>query len=190
MEQVVLQHPEYRGRTITIVAGDLTKETVDVIVNAANAQLAGGSGVDGAIHRAGGSEIMEECEAIRSYRGPLQGGEAVETTAGNLHARHVIHTAGPIYRDGKNGERQHLADCYANSLALALELGARSVSFPAISTGAYGYPFTDGIEVALEQMRDFLVSRNAPKTFSCRLVLIGEGKAREAIAIARKVLGS
>ncbi|MCB2155783.1 macro domain-containing protein [bacterium] len=190
MEEIVFHHPEFPGRSITIVAGDITKEKVDVIVNAANAQLAGGGGVDGAIHRAGGPEIMEECEAIRSHRGPLQGGEAVETTAGNLPAKHVIHTAGPIYRDGKKGEREHLEMNYANSLVLANELGAKSVAFAAISTGVYGYPFDEAIEVALTQMRDFLISKNAPERFACRLMLFGESKARDAVSVARRVLGN
>ena len=190
MEVIVFQHPEHRGRTITIVAGDITKEKAGAIVNAANAQLTGGGGVDGAIHRAGGPEIMEECEAIRSHCGSLKGGEAVETTGGNLPAKHVIHTAGPIYRDGNRGERQHLEDNYANSLALAKELGVRSVAFAAISTGVYGYPFDEAIEVALTQMRDFLISKDAPCEFACRLVLLGEDKARQCVQIANRLLGN
>jgi O-acetyl-ADP-ribose deacetylase (regulator of RNase III) len=116
----------------------------------------GGGGVDGAIHRAGGPTILEECRRIRERRGPLPPGEAVITGGGRLPARHVIHTVGPIWRGGGEGEPATLARCYANSLALASEHGLQSIAFPSISTGAFGYPVDDAAEVALRAVRDTL----------------------------------
>jgi O-acetyl-ADP-ribose deacetylase len=137
------------GRVIVKV-GDLTKEEVDAIVNAANAGLLGGSGVDGAIHAAGGPTILDECRVVRASRYPqgLPTGKAVITSGGSLPARHVIHTVGPIY--GSNGDRdaELLADCYINSLLLAAEHGFRTISFPSISTGVYGYPKNQAAAVA------------------------------------------
>ncbi len=133
------------GTTISCVRGDITEQQVDAIVNAANAQLAGGSGVDGAIHRAGGPSIMAECRAI----GGCPTGQAVRTTAGDLPAEHVIHTVGPIWRGGSDGEPDSLASAYAASLKAAAECGARSIAYPSISTGAYGYPKPSAAAIAL-----------------------------------------
>lgn len=140
--------------------GDITEEEVDVIVNAANSGLAGGGGVDGAIHRAGGPEIMEACRVIRAERGhpPCPAGQAVITPAGRLKARFVVHAVGPIYDDGKSGEPETLRDCYWNALSLAVENQARSVAFPSISTGAYRYPIRLAARVAVDTVRSFVQS--------------------------------
>ena len=146
-----------RGR-IELHRGDITRETTDAIVNAANSSLLGGGGVDGAIHRAGGPAILEDCKRIRGERGELPAGEAVVTTAGRLPCRRVIHTVGPVWRGGTQGEPQTLARCYRNSLALAAEEGLDSVAFPSISTGAYGYPVARAAEVALTAVADVLTA--------------------------------
>ena len=127
---------------VEVVVGDITAQSVDAIVNAANSTLLGGGGVDGAIHAKGGPKILEACRELRRTRFPrgLPTGEAVLTTGGQLPARHAIHTVGPITGIGKEPEAAMLAACYRNSLALAVEHGLRSIAFPAISTGAYGYP--------------------------------------------------
>ena len=132
----------YLSGKIQVVVGDITKQNVHVIVNAANSTLLGGGGVDGAIHATGGPQILEACREIRRTRFPkgLPTGAAVLTTGGRLPARHVIHTVGPIAGIGKEPDAAKLAACYRNSLALAAEHGLRSIAFPAISTGAYGYP--------------------------------------------------
>ncbi|MFH1429093.1 MAG: O-acetyl-ADP-ribose deacetylase [Candidatus Margulisiibacteriota bacterium] len=137
--------------TLQIARGDITKETVDAIVNAANSALAGGGGVDGAIHRAGGPEIMAEC---RQYDG-CPTGQAVITTGGNLPAKYVIHTVGPRYR-GTEQDPILLSDCYRNSLQLAVENGIKSISFPSISTGIYGYPIKLAAPIAVTTVKDFL----------------------------------
>jgi O-acetyl-ADP-ribose deacetylase (regulator of RNase III) len=140
--------------TITLVHGDITTRAVDAIVNAANSSLMGGGGVDGAIHRRGGSAILEECRRIRENQYPdgLPAGLAVATTAGNLPARWVIHTVGPVYSAGE--DRSHvLASCHAESLRIADALGARTVAFPAISTGIYGYPLELAAPIAIESVR-------------------------------------
>ncbi|HUQ28114.1 MAG TPA: O-acetyl-ADP-ribose deacetylase [Usitatibacter sp.] len=135
---------------ITLKAGDLTREDVDAIVNAANSSLMGGGGVDGAIHRAGGPAILAECRRIRETTHPrgLPTGEAVITTGGLLPARHVIHTVGPIYGQHGGDEPKLLAACYENSIALAARHGLATIAFPAISTGVYGYPKDEAAEVA------------------------------------------
>src|SRR5512141_3248026 len=125
---------------LSIIQGDLTKQATDAIVNAANSSLMGGGGVDGAIHRAGGPAILEECKKIVARQGPLPPGQAVITTGGNLKAKFVIHTVGPIWHSGNSGEAELLASAYRESLNLAAQESLRSVSFPSISTGAYGYP--------------------------------------------------
>ncbi len=131
--------------TISLVRGDITEQHVDAIVNAANAQLAGGSGVDGAIHRAGGPTIMAECRAI----GGCPTGKAVRTTAGDLPSKYVIHAVGPIWRGGGHGEPDLLASAYTASLEAAAAAGARTIAFPSISTGAYGYPKASAADIAL-----------------------------------------
>jgi O-acetyl-ADP-ribose deacetylase (regulator of RNase III) len=141
---------------LSLIRGDITKQETDAIVNAANSSLMGGGGVDGAIHRAGGPEILEECKVIRSERGPLPAGRAVITTGGNLKAGSVIHTVGPIWHGGDSSEPDLLASAYRESLKLAIENRLSSVSFPSISTGAYGYPVEMAAKVALEAVISFL----------------------------------
>lgn len=140
--------------TIHLVQGDITGEAADAIVNAANSSLLGGGGVDGAIHRRGGPEILAECRRLRAerYVDGLPTGRAVATTAGNLNARWVIHTVGPVW--SRSEDRSHLlASCYRESLRVADELGATTVAFPAISTGIYGWPLDDGARIAVETVR-------------------------------------
>jgi O-acetyl-ADP-ribose deacetylase (regulator of RNase III) len=138
------------GKTIEFQGpADITRETTDAIVNAANSSLLGGGGVDGAIHRAGGPAILAECRQIVSKIGSLPAGEAVITTGGRLTAKHVIHTVGPIYRDGEHGEAEKLASCHRESIRLADEHALKSLSFPAISTGAYGYPVSEAAPIAI-----------------------------------------
>jgi O-acetyl-ADP-ribose deacetylase len=143
---------------VCVVVGDITKEDVEAIVNAANTSLLGGDGVDGAIHRAGGPEILAECREIRRTRFPegLPTGEAVITTAGKLPALYVIHTVGPIFGEEHGKEAELLANCYHNSLTLAVEKNLTSVAFPAISTGVYGYPPEKAAEVASRTIENFL----------------------------------
>lgn len=140
---------------VTVVEGDITQQDVDAVVNAANSSLMGGGGVDGAIHRRGGPAILEECRRLRRERFPggLPTGEAVATTAGDLPARWVIHTVGPVYAKGEDRSAL-LASCHTASLRLADELGARTVAFPAISTGVYGYPAEEAAPVAVGAVRD------------------------------------
>lgn len=143
---------QVNGTTISLVKGDITLEETDAIVNAANSALAGGGGVDGAIHRAGGPAIMEECRKI----GGCPTGSAVITTGGRLKARYVIHTVGPIYNDGAHGEPDLLRSAYCSSLNLALGKGLKSISFPSISTGAYGYPVEEASKIAISATIEFI----------------------------------
>lgn len=148
-----------RGKTkIRVIQGDITNQETDAIVNAANSSLLGGGGVDGAIHRRGGPRILEECKKIRATEWPngLPTGKAVITTGGNLRAKHVIHTVGPVWSHGKRGEPDLLAEAYRNSLQLAVSRELRSISFPSISTGAYGYPIEEASRVALKTTKEFL----------------------------------
>jgi O-acetyl-ADP-ribose deacetylase len=142
---------KFNQTLIELVLGDITRENTDAIVNAANSRLAGGAGVDGAIHRAGGPAIMAQCRQI----GNCPTGQAVITTGGNLNARYVIHTVGPIYRNGTQGEAGLLASAYENSLKLACKKGLQSISFPAISCGVYGYPIHEAAHLALKTCVDF-----------------------------------
>jgi O-acetyl-ADP-ribose deacetylase (regulator of RNase III) len=144
------------GRAILLVEGDITRIEADVIVNAANSALAGGGGVDGAIHRAAGPEIMRELDRIRKQIGRCPTGDAVVTGAGRLRARYVFHTVGPIYRDGQHGEPELLASCYRTCLRLADERGAASIAFPAISTGVYGYPLASAASIAVRETVEHL----------------------------------
>lgn len=144
------------GTRLSLIQGDITTQTTDAIVNAANSSLMGGGGVDGAIHRAGGPAILEECRQIVSRQGRLPAGEAVVTGGGNLQAKYVIHTVGPIWRGGHSGEPQLLAGAYSESLQLAVNKGMKSLSFPSISTGAYGYPAEQAAVIALGAVIDFL----------------------------------
>lgn len=143
---------------IEIIRGDITKVDVDAIVNAANSSLLGGGGVDGAIHRAGGPEILEACRKIVAKQGGCRTGEAVITTGGKLPARFVIHTVGPIWHDGKNQEEIKLADCYRNSLRLAADNGCKSIAFPNISTGVYGFPKKEAAKIAIRTVNEFLLA--------------------------------
>jgi O-acetyl-ADP-ribose deacetylase (regulator of RNase III) len=157
-----------------MVTGDLTTQNVDAIVNAANSTLLGGGGVDGAIHHAGGPAILEECREIRRTKYPngLPIGEAVITTGGNLPARFVIHTVGPIYGRESGAEAELLASCYRNCLSLAAENGLNSIAFPAISTGAFGYPALEAGRIAGATIAAFL--REAEKPRTVRLVSFTE----------------
>jgi len=141
---------------LTLIQGDITRQATDAIVNAANSSLMGGGGVDGAIHRAGGPAILEECKEIVARQGRLPTGKAVITTGGDLKAKHVIHTVGPIWHGGDRGEADLLASAYKESLTLAVTSGLKTVSFPSISTGAYGYPVDSAAEVALQTVVKFL----------------------------------
>ena len=144
---------------LSIIQGDIIKQATDAIVNAANSSLMGGGGVDGAIHRAGGPAILEECKQIVSRQGRLPTGKAVITTGGNLKARFVIHTVGPIWRGGNKGEPELLASAYQESLKVAAENNLNSISFPSISTGAYGYPTAEAAKVAISTVASFLKER-------------------------------
>lgn len=141
---------------IEVLQGDITKIATDVIVNAANTSLLGGGGVDGAIHRAGGPAILDECRKIRARQGSLKVGEAVYTTAGNLPAKYVIHTAGPVWNGGNNSEAELLEASYYNSLKLVVELDCYSITFPNISTGIYGFPKEQAATIAVNTVCGFL----------------------------------
>ncbi|MBW3625388.1 MAG: O-acetyl-ADP-ribose deacetylase [Armatimonadetes bacterium] len=156
----------------TLVEGDITHQDTDAIVNAANTRLMGGSGVDGAIHRAGGPVIMQECKAYIREHGSLPVGEAMMTTGGQLHARYVIHTVGPFWHGGEHGEPEKLASCYRNSLRLALDHGLKTVAFPSISTGVYRYPMDRAARIALGTIRDFCEEHSGLE--EVRMVLFGE----------------
>jgi O-acetyl-ADP-ribose deacetylase (regulator of RNase III) len=153
------------GRLI-VTTGDITRMNTEAIINAANSSLMGGGGVDGAIHRAGGPAILEACRQIRRSRYPdgLPTGEAVATTGGDLPARYVIHTVGPVWHGGGSGEAEKLASCYRRSLEEAAALSLKDVAFPAISTGIYGYPKDKAAGIAFAAIRDFLDSSNLPQT--------------------------
>lgn len=138
---------------IELQKGDITKLKVDAIVNAANSSLLGGGGVDGAIHRAGGPEILEECQKIRTRQGGCEVGEAVITTAGKLNAKFVIHTVGPIWKGGNSHEAEKLSLCYLNSLKIASEYHLKTIAFPNISTGIYGYPVEEAANIAINTVR-------------------------------------
>jgi O-acetyl-ADP-ribose deacetylase (regulator of RNase III) len=141
---------------IELIKGDITKIQVDAIVNAANTSLLGGGGVDGAIHKAGGKAILEDCQKIRSKQGGCKVGEAVITTAGKLPAKFVIHTVGPVWNDGNSNEENLLMLAYSNSLKLALEKEVNSISFPNISTGIYKFPKQKAAQIAIQTVSDFL----------------------------------
>lgn len=169
----------FGNTVIETVQGDITKEQVDAIVNAANKTLLGGGGVDGAIHRAGGPAILEECRALHG----CNTGDAKITTGGNLPARYVIHTVGPVYRDGRQGEPELLASCYRRSLEVACENGVHSIAFPAISCGVYGYPVPAAAAVAINTVKQFLQEHD--EITRVRFVLFGDDTCR----IFEKALG-
>jgi O-acetyl-ADP-ribose deacetylase len=141
------------GKLLTLVIGDITRIPVDAIVNAANSALSGGGGVDGAIHRAGGPQIMQELEVIRTEIGGCKTGDAVATSAGNLPAKYIFHAVGPVYHGGQHGEAELLRNCYRRAFELANERKVQSMSFPAISTGIYGYPIEQAALIALDEIQ-------------------------------------
>jgi O-acetyl-ADP-ribose deacetylase (regulator of RNase III) len=147
---------------LALVQGDITRQKTEAIVNAANASLMGGGGVDGAIHRAGGPSILDECRKIVAQIGRLATGKAVITRGGNLDAKYVIHTVGPVWHGGKRGEAELLASAYRESLKLAVAYKLKSLSFPSISTGVYGYPVTEAAGVALAAVASFLKENPTP----------------------------
>lgn len=167
---------------LELVEGDITQQDTEAIVNAANEQLRVGGGVDGAINRAGGPKIQEEARKI----GRCPTGQAVITTGGDLKARHVIHTVGPIYRDGHQGEPELLASAYRESLKIASARGIKSLAFPSLSTGVYGYPVPDAARVALKTVKDYLVQH--PEIELVRFVLFGK-PTFEAFAAALQEIG-
>lgn len=164
--------------TLSLVEGDITKQDTDAIVNAANKSLRGGGGVDGAIHRAGGSIILDECIQI----GGCETGEAVITSGGNLNAGYVIHTVGPVYRDGLHGEAALLANAYKNCLKLTSSKSLKSIAFPSISTGAYRYPLEQAAEIALKTAISYLNENSDIELI--RFVLFGQ----KALEVYEKVL--
>lgn len=145
---------KFRYTTVELIQGDITKEKVDAIVNAANEKLIGGGGVDGAIRRAGGNAVTKECDIIRARQGGCPTGKAVITTGGNLPAQYIIHTVGPVWKGGDAGEPELLASCYKESIALAVKNALYSVAFPSISTGVYGYPTEKAAKIALQTIRE------------------------------------
>ena len=165
------------GGRVTIHVGDISQQRVDAVVNAANSTLMGGGGVDGAIHHAGGPQILEECRVLRNTRFPegLPTGEAVITSGGKLAARYVIHTVGPIKWQAGDRDAQLLAACYRNSLILAVEHDLRTIAFPSISTGAYGYPREEAALVSSEAIASFLSTDSLLK--EVRLVFYNQGDA-------------
>ncbi|MFC1745067.1 O-acetyl-ADP-ribose deacetylase [Candidatus Riflebacteria bacterium] len=172
-------------KILTLKKGDITAQNVDIIVNAANSQLAGGGGVDGAIHRKGGPGIMEECDKIRAKIGRLPTGEAVITGAGALQARYVIHTVGPIWAGGKKNENEQLGYAYLNSLKIASEYDATTIAFPSISTGAYGFPIKKAAVIALNAVKNFCMA-NSHSLKEVRFVLFSAAD----LAVYQEVLTS
>lgn len=144
------------GKLIRFIRNDITKQDTEAVVNAANPSLLGGGGVDGAIHRVGGPSVLEECKKIRLEIGRCNPGEAVITAGGNLKAKYVIHTVGPIWDGGTNNEDERLKECYINSLKIADENGIKSISFPSISTGAYGYPIEKAASIAIKTVLEYI----------------------------------
>ncbi|MGH7872159.1 MAG: O-acetyl-ADP-ribose deacetylase [Candidatus Binatia bacterium] len=167
----------FLGGRVVVKVGDITKEAVDAIVNAANGTLMGGGGVDGAIHRAGGPEVLQQCKEIRRNDFPdgLPTGQAVMTTGGRLTAKHVIHTVGPVYGRGGADKAELLAACYGNSLGLAMRNNLKTIAFPAISTGVYGYPMREAAVVASKTIEQFFDLENSME--EVRLVFFGAADA-------------
>jgi O-acetyl-ADP-ribose deacetylase len=173
------------GKTVEFYGpGDITKESTDAIVNAANSSLLGGGGVDGAIHRAGGPAIVSECKQIVDKIGRLVPGKAVITTGGRLPAKYVIHTVGPVYRGGKHGEARTLASCHHESIRIADDHGLQSLAFPAISTGVYGYPMDEAATVAVKAVVDGLPS--ASHVSLVRFVLFDSAALQSYLAAGEK----
>jgi O-acetyl-ADP-ribose deacetylase (regulator of RNase III) len=171
--------------TLELVVGDITEETTCAIVNAANSSLLGGGGVDGAIHEAAGPSLLEECKRIREQRGPLPAGQAVTTSAGNLKARYVIHTVGPVWQGGEKNEPQILEGCYCHSMEQANLKACNSISFPSVSTGAFGYPVQEAAQIALRAIADLL---HTPKTVKLVRFVLFEQRTFKAYAAAAEKL--
>ncbi len=172
--------------TLELAMGDITDETTDAIVNAANSSLLGGGGVDGAIHAAAGPSLLAQCKKIRDQRGPLPPGQAITTPGANLKAKYVIHTVGPVWQEGKVNEPQILESCYCNSMEQANLKLCASVSFPSISTGAFGYPVAPAAQIALRTIADLLHEPRSVKLV--RFVLFDE-RTYKAYAAAAEALG-
>jgi len=171
--------------TLELVMGNITDEATDAIVNAANSSLLGGGGVDGAIHEAAGPALLAECKKIREQRGPLPPGQAVTTSGGNLKARYVIHTVGPVWQGGKVNEPQILESCYCNSMEQANLKACTSVSFPSISTGAFGYPVGPAAQIALRVIADLL---HDPKSVKLVRFVLFDERTYKAYAAAAEEL--
>ena len=171
---------------IAAMRGDITQLDVDIIVNAANTSLLGGGGVDGAIHRAAGPALLEACRDVRARQGRCPPGEAVITGAGRLRARHVIHTVGPVWRGGFLGEAALLSRCYTRSLALAAEVGAQSIAFPAISCGVYRFPVHEATAIAIAQVRRWLTRCDTPQRviFCCFTEEVWDSYAHQLSGLA------
>jgi O-acetyl-ADP-ribose deacetylase (regulator of RNase III) len=181
---------EYEDGRIIVERGDITESRVDAVVNAANSSLLGGGGVDGAIHAKGGDAILDECRDIRRRRYPdgLPAGKAVITGGGDLPAKHVIHTVGPIWRDGSSDEDRVLEHAYRNSLGIATETGIGTVAFPAISTGVYGFPKDRAARIAFTTVRDYLRGHSLPRVV--RFVMFSERDETEFLDAIRDVAES
>ncbi len=177
-------------RELALQTGDITKVAADAIGNAANSQLAGGGGVDGAIHRAGGPSIMRELDVIRDRIETCRAGNAVATGAGSLPAKWVLHAVGPVYRGGRHGEAAILASCYRQCMILAEELGAKSLTLPAISTGVYGYPMDEAADIAVTTVADVLAAAET-EVRRVSFVLWGDRAfqafARSSLEIVRQI---
>ncbi len=176
------------GARLVFLVGDITRESCDAIVNAANSSLLGGGGVDGAIHRAGGPQILEECKAIRARIGSLPAGEAVITTAGNMPSKRVIHTVGPVWYGGDRNESATLANAWRNSLRVAYQEGLSSIAFPSISTGAFGYPTHEAAAVAVRTVVENLPQ--LPTTTEVRFVLFDIRTYNHYVRAATELMGS
>ena len=176
------------GSKLVFLIGDITRESCDAIVNAANSSLLGGGGVDGAIHRAGGPTILEECKEIRQRIGSLPAGEAVITSAGNMSSKHVIHTVGPVWCGGDRDEAATLANCYRNSLLVTRQHRLRSVAFPSISTGAFGYPTDKAAAVAIRAVVEHLP--DFPAITEVRFVLFDNRTYKHYVNAAERILGA
>jgi O-acetyl-ADP-ribose deacetylase (regulator of RNase III) len=167
----VIEWKAENGKVMRLEEGDITTVEADAIVNAANSRLSGGAGVDGAIHRAAGSSVMTELDGIRARMGKCPAGEAVVTKAGRLRAQFIFHAVGPVYRGGEEGEADELASCYRECLQLAAERELKTVAFPAISTGVYGYPMSEAAGIAVHEIRRFLEKPSSVE--EVKVILLG-----------------
>jgi len=180
-----MQHEFTNGRLLRLMRGDITQVRVDAICNAANAALRGGGGVDGAIHRAGGPGLMLELDKIRAAQGGCKTGSAVATTAGDLPAQYVFHAVGPVYEGGHGNEESQLASCYRTCLELAQQRKLKSISFPSISTGVYGYPLDEAAPVAVGTVFDWL--EQLQTTLEEAMFVLFDGRTLAAYETALKV---